>query len=117
MSDYEYTDSSEDTLAIASTTSAVRLVAHMKDAAACIFIANSDAPTVAAELLKAAGHDGLADLIGWESAEKKLQERRESVLANLLPEAAKANNLPALAELSLLDDRAINYIIDLEDGK
>ena len=48
---------------------------------------------------------------------QKLQERRVAVLASLLPEAAAANNLPEPHELSMLDGRAIDRIIELEDGQ
>lgn len=92
-----------------------------------MWIPNASIPNIAAELLQAGGHHYLAgyieadidhrQLTEAEAAEKKLQERRTSVLAALLPEAAAANNLPEPHELSTLDDRAIDRIIELEDGQ
>lgn len=51
------------------------------------------------------------------AAEQRLQKRREAVLAAILPEAAAAKNLPKLDELSVLDKRALDRIIALEDGQ
>lgn len=59
MSTYRYTDTSGDTLAISGAHSSVVLIARMKDSAACNYIRNEDVPTVAAELLKAAGQEGV----------------------------------------------------------
>lgn len=106
---FEYTDKSGDTLSISGSPAGAVLIARMKDSVACNYIAKADAPAVAAELLKAAGHDNLADLVGWESAEKKLQERRDALAKRF----TKGICYYESAELST--KAAIDYII--EDGK
>lgn len=173
MSEYEYTDKDGRKLSMLDRPSHIQVCAITPSGnGAGVFIRKADAPTVAAELLKAAGQESAivaksksevierpfgqihcgkvtvhadvdyasllataADYIAiaeWAKgklaeaqnnadkeaeAEKKLQERRGAVLAALLPEAAKANNLPEPHELSTLCDRAIDRIIALEDGK
>ncbi|WP_066303299.1 hypothetical protein [Arthrobacter luteolus] len=72
-------------------------------------VPHADIPAVAAELLKAAGHDELAALIEAPAAGKKLQERRAAL-------AAEFGGHPKWAHDSSFG-RAIDRIIELEDGK
>ena len=74
------------------------------------YIRNSDAPKVAAELLKAAGYAELAELIETTAAKKKLQERRDALLREF-----KAGAL--WSHTSELAQLAIDRIIELEDGQ
>lgn len=106
---YGYKDIEGDRLTIANYGERLCVTAVQVDRQTSAYIELADAPSVAAELLKAAGHDGLADLIGWESAEKKLQERRDAVAASL--------GMPYYIRLVATAQRAIDYIIALEDGK
>lgn len=85
-----------------------------------VWTPNADVPTVAAEILKAAGRDDLAALIESaareaaerveaEAAEKKLKERRDVLL-----EEFRAGGM--WDHTSDLAQKAINRIIELEDG-
>ena len=79
---------------------------------AAIHIPNTDAPTIAAALLKTAGHDDLAGYIEAETereASKKLQARREEIATTY--GYAKTDALPAPA-LALVD-----RVIELEDAQ
>ena len=111
MSDYTYSDPDGDTLRLLTSIHGGRviLIAKGEFDAKEIHIPNTDVPTVAAELLKAAGYDHLADLVGWESAEKKLQERRDGLLRGFRA-GARWDYTSELAQL------AINRIIELEDA-
>lgn len=122
MSEYEYTDTSGDALAFTPPLNADGLVAHIRGSWGSVYIPNADVPTVAAELLKAAGRSELAELLEAveadikvrterEAAEKKLQERRDA-LAKDLSEGRRT-----YGETGLTAQAAIDRIIELEDGK
>lgn len=92
-----------------------------------LFIANEDAPTVAAELLKAAGHLAIAELVEAEDADRmaraereavtqKLQERRDKIARDI---GERYDGIPAGSyHTGTWRERvAIDRIIELEDGK
>ena len=86
-----------------------------------MWIPNAHIPTIAAELLKAAGHHYLAGYIEAdvdareraaeaEAAEKELQERRDSLAADLSMSTYSYEHITPIAQ------NAINRIIELEDA-
>ncbi|MCC3277487.1 hypothetical protein LJ753_16610 [Arthrobacter sp. zg-Y20] len=112
MSDYTYTDNVGDILRLLTSADGDRVILIAKGEldAKEIHIQNADAPTVAAELLKAAGHDDLAGLIEVSAAQAKLQARRNAVALSLSGVASYTQQVQTTR-------KAIDRIIELEDGK
>lgn len=104
MSQYEYTDSSGDTLTIASGPSVVTLIARMRESVGCNYVANADAPTVAAELLKAAGQESV--IVAKAADEVRVEA------GSVLAVGAAASKVALMADSDPRDLRSIaaNYI-------
>ena len=134
MSTYKHEDHDGDTLEIHDTPfkKGVLITVRSRSVARSTYIPNADAPTVAAELLKAAGRTDLAGYIEAvvvreaaaareaaekaeaEAAEKKLQERRDALAKEFDTECDAS--LARYRNCTLTLRRAINRIIELEDA-
>ena len=114
---YELNNESLD-IKPSTSTSATFLWVHEGRNQAAIIIPNADVPTVAAELLKAAGQDYLATYLvamaekEAADAEKRLQERRDAVAAEVF-----APYGGTYGEANAVVRKIIDNIIRLQDGK
>ena len=129
MSEYEYTypTSSGPDLTIGSfegMAAHIWISSNYQPGGIGSYIPNADAPIIAAELLKAAGQDALAHLLTdvlekhqaalKKAAEKKLQERRDALAAELPCRESSTPIRYSEARASLQD--AIDRIIELENA-